>query len=371
MASENTTYGVSHFQLAGRIGDETGEGNSGRLEKTMSTTDCGANTPMLATGCGNGFHTAPQRADHRQLSLRVYLGWALLLGIFLSLSGCATTQVQRAEQLSVLGKTYADAVTLAGQEAMASSITFSLAEIRKERAGGAFPTPEDRSKELKNQIEILEQRQQMVETSNQLLALLGEYFADLEQFAKKDISASFEAATGGLADNINKIGKAVENDPQAKAKISDGERTALAKLSGLVARQVHGQALARVLERDASMIGTQLKLMSKILVTYSEWIRARSDMELKEFYRERVVKPFVGDGELPGSWDRDVRHYLQGMFLSEQLAKAKAAADKMERFWAGYLAGETSIGNLVADLNDMQRMLEGVSASRKGPMDGG
>ena len=29
-----------------------------------------------------------------------------------------------------------------------------------------------------------------------------------------------------------------------------------------MARQVHGQALARILERDASMIGTQLKLLA-------------------------------------------------------------------------------------------------------------
>jgi len=331
----------------------------------MRTTDCGANTPMLATRSGNSLHSGPRRADRRGLSSSVHLGWALLLFIVLALSTCATTQVQRAAQLGVLGKTYAEAVTLAGDEAMATTITFSLAEIRKERAGGAFPTPEDRSQALKNQIEIIEQRQRMVETSNQLLALLAEYFADLEQFAKQDISTSFETATGGLVDSINKVGSTVESNTQAKAKISDAERTSLAKLSGLVARQVHGQALARVLERDASMIGTQLKLMSKILATYSEWIRARSDMELKEFYRDRVVKPFVATGDLPGKWEQDVRHYLQGTNLSAQLAKAKAAGDRMERFWAGYLAGEISIGDVVADLKDMERLLQEISTFNK------
>jgi hypothetical protein len=331
----------------------------------MRTADYGSNTPMLATGYVYSLHSGPRRADGRELSPRVYAGWVLLLGVILTLSGCAATQVQRAEQLGMLGKTYADAVALAGQEAMASSITFSLNEIRKERAGGAFPTPEDRSKELKDQIEIIEQRQKLVETSNQLLALLAEYFGDLERFAKQDISTSFETGTGGLVDSINKIGNAVENNPKANAKISDAERTSLAKLSGLVARQVHGQVLARVLERDASMIGTQLKLMSKILATYSEWIRARSDMELKEFYRDRVVKPFVGTGELPGSWDQDVRRYLQGTSLSEQLAKAKAAGDRMERFWAGYLTGEISIRDMVTDLKDIEQLLQAVSAFRK------
>jgi hypothetical protein len=252
---------------------------------------------------------------------------------------------------------------------MASSITFSLAEIRKERTGGAFPTPEDRSKAIKNQIETLEQRQQLVDTSNHLLALLAEYFDDLEQFAKQDISTPFETATGGLIDSINKVGKGVENNPKANATISSAERTALAKLSGLVARQVHGQALARVLERDAPMIGTQLKLMSKILATYSEWIRARSDVELKEFYRDRVVKPFVGTGELPESWDQDVRRYLQGTSLSEQLAKAQAAGERMERFWAGYLAGEISIRDVVADLKDMERLFQAVSAFSKARAD--
>jgi len=335
----------------------------------MRTADYGANTQMLATGNGYSLHTGPRRTDGRELSPRVYVVWVLLLGVILTLSACATTQVQRTEQLGTLGKTYADAVALTGQEAMASSITFSLNEIRKERAGGAFPTPEGRAKELKDQIEIIEQRQKLVETSNQLLRLLAEYFADLEQFAKQDISTSFETGTGGLVDSINKIGKTVENNSKANAKISDAERTALAKLSGLVARQVHGQALARVLERDTSMIGTQLKLMSKILATYSEWIRARSDMELKEFYRDRVVKPFVGTGELPGSWDQDVRRYLQGMSLSEKLAKTQAAGERMERFWAGYLAGEISIGDMVAVLKDMEQLLQAVSAFSKARAD--
>jgi hypothetical protein len=336
----------------------------------MRTTDCDANTRMLSTGCGNVHHSGARRVDPRGLPLQVCLGWALLLGMVVALSSCATTIVQRAAQVGALGKTYAEAVSLAGDEAMATSIAFSLSEIQKERAGGAFSSPEDRSKAIKDQIEILSQRQQLVTTSNQLLALLAEYFADLEQFAKQDISTSFETATGGLVDSINKVGGTVENNTQAKAKISDAERTSLAKLSGLVARQVHGQALAQILERDAVMIGTQLKLMSKILATYSEWIRSRSDMELKEFYRDRVVKPFVASGDLPGKWEQDVRRYLQGTNLSAQLAKAKAAGDRMERFWAGYLAGEISISDVVADLKDMERLLQEISAFNKAWADG-
>lgn len=331
----------------------------------MRTTDRGANMPMLATGCENVHDSSARRADPRGLRVRVCLGWMLLFGMAIALSSCATTQVQRAAQLGVLGKTYAEAVTLAGNEAMATSITFSLSEIQKERAGGAFSSPEDRSKAIKDQIEILSQRQQLVNTSNQLLALLAEYFADLEQFAKQDISTSFETATGGLVDSINKVGGTVENNTQAKAKISDAERTSLSKLSGMVARQVHGQALAEILERDAVMIGTQLKLMGKILATYSEWIRSRSDMELKEFYRDRVLKPFVATGDLPGKWEQDVRRYLQGTNLSAQLAEAKAAGDRMERFWAGYLAGEISISEVVADLKDMERLIQEVSAFNK------
>jgi hypothetical protein len=336
----------------------------------MKTTECDVNTQIVARGYRDGHHSVQRRVDPRGLRLRVCLGWIFLLGMIVALSSCATTQVQRAAQLGVLGKTYAEAVTLAGDEAMATSITFSLSEIQKERAGGAFSSPEDRSKAIKDQIEILSQRQQLVTTSNQLLALLAEYFADLEQFAKQDISTSFETATGGLVDSINKVGSTVENNTQAKAKISDAERTSLSKLSGLVARQVHGQALAQILERDAVMIGTQLKLMSKILATYSEWIRSRSDMELKEFYRDRVVKPFVASGDLPGKWEQDVRRYLQGTNLSAQLAKAKAAGDRMERFWAGYLAGEISISDVVADLKDMERLLQEISAFNKAWADG-
>jgi len=132
-----------------------------------------------------------------------------------------------------------------------------------------------------------------------------------------------------------------------------------------VAREVHGQALARILQRDADMIGTQLKLLSKVLATYAEWIGARNDIEIKEFYRESVVKPFAATGDLPAGWDQDVRTYLRGSSLAEQLVKAQAAGQRMERFWAGYLAGDTSIAGMVAELRDVQRLLDALSAYRK------
>jgi hypothetical protein len=314
-----------------------------------------ARTKVRSTGC----------TGDRAFGKRGRLKRAVILGAILALSGCAGTQIQRAEQLGALGTAYADAVTSAGDEAIASTVTFSLAEIRKERGGGAFATAQEREKAINDQIGILKKRQSLVETSDEQVALLREYFSDLGQFANQDIAGSVETATGGLLASINKTGLAIENNPQAQAKISDAEQTAIAKLSGLVARQVHGQALARILERDAGMIGTQLKLLSKVLATYAEWIGVRSDMELKEFYRERVVKPFSATADLPGGWDSDVRTYLQGSSLSEQLVKAQAAGAQMERFWAGYLAGDTSISGIVADLKEVQLLLDAVSAYRK------
>ena len=37
----------------------------------------------------------------------------------------------------------------------------------------------------------------------------------------------------------------------------------------------------------------------------------------------------------------------------------------MERFWAGYLAGELSIRDMVTDLKDMEQLLQAISAFRK------
>jgi len=283
----------------------------------------------------------------------------------LVLSACAATNIQRAEQLGALGKAYGDAVSAAGDEAMASTVDFSLDELRKERKGGAFQTQVEREKAINSEIERLKKRQQLVAESDAQVAFLGEYFADLEQFAKQDVASSVETATGSLTDSINQLGLAIENNPEAKAKLSDAERTSIAKLAGLVARQVHGQALARILERDAAMIGTQLKLLSKVLATYAEWINARSDMEIKAFYRDNVVKPFAAAGDLPAGWDKDVRTYLRGASLSEQLSKAQAAGQRMERFWAGYLAGETSVAGMVADLKEVQKLLDAIAAYRK------
>jgi hypothetical protein len=37
----------------------------------------------------------------------------------------------------------------------------------------------------------------------------------------------------------------------------------------------------------------------------------------------------------------------------------------MERFWAGYLAGDTSISGMVADLKEVAQLLDAVAAYRK------
>ncbi len=148
------------------------------------------------------------------------------------LSGCASTNIERAEQMGALGKAYADAVSAAGDEAMASTVMFSLGEIRKERKGGAFATREEREKAVNAEIERLKKRQALVAESDAQVALLGEYFASLEQFSKQDVAGSVETAAGGLTDSINKLGLAIENNPEAKAKLSEPERTAIAKLFG-------------------------------------------------------------------------------------------------------------------------------------------
>jgi hypothetical protein len=95
----------------------------------------------------------------------------------LVLSACAATNIQRAQQLGALGKAYSDAVSAAGDEAMASTTTFSLDEIRQERRGGAFATPGDREKAINDEIDRLRKRQMLVDESNAQVALLGEYFS--------------------------------------------------------------------------------------------------------------------------------------------------------------------------------------------------
>lgn len=284
--------------------------------------------------------------------------------ILLVCSGCATTQVRRADQLGTLGKAYVEAVTALSAEALASSIDFSLTELRKERQQGAFRNRGEREDAIKTQIDTLLQRQALVALSNRQLALVEEYFTTLQQFAKEDIAGSFETATGDLTQSINDVGAAIEKDPQANATISEPERTAIGKLAGLVAQQIHGAVLAGILKRDAALIGTQLILISKTLTTYSTWIRDRMDFELADEYKKSVVKPFVDSGDLAVGWDHDVREYLNGRQLSKELSNAELASMKMERYWSEYLAGRTSLGDLADDLKDIKKLLDAIAGVR-------
>ena len=98
--------------------------------------------------------------------------------------------------------------------------------------------------------------------------------------------------------------------------------------------------------------------------TYAAWIRARSDTEFKTFYRESVVKPFVAPGSCRAGGDKDVRTYLRGVSLPEQLVKAQAAGERMGTL-LGRLSRRRDDRRMQADLARCKQPLDAVSAYRK------
>jgi len=282
-------------------------------------------------------------------------------------TGCSTTSVDRAQKLSEAGVAYAQATNAVVDQAIDASIDASSERQLRSKPRQEVKDSGEQAKRTAQLTELdAELRGNVVNYTRlkQSVAALEAYFAALGALAGASPGDATEKAVGTLADRVNGLSNALDRGKGGGPLLSDAQKTAIAGLSKAVAKEVHGAAVAKALERDAPVIGRALVLQQMTLQAAANDIRAQLKQSSELFYADRVVGPYKR-GTMDRSWVDDHRVAVKTMAVSsdpEAIAKANAAAEQVEVVWRRILSGEYSPEELSAILKDTQELLAAVNA---------
>ena len=281
------------------------------------------------------------------------------------LGGCSTTSVDRAQKLSAAGVAYSQATSAVVDEAIDASIDAS--SERQLRTKPRQPVTDaalqaERDANLKTLDDQLVLNVINYARLKQSVAAVEAYFVALGELAGGSPADATEKAVSTLADRVNGLSDAL--NASGTPRLSDAQKTAIASLSKVVAKEIHGAAVARALERDAPVIGRALVLQQMTLQAATNDIRANLTQSAQIFYIDRVERPYK-QGTLDRGWIDDHRVYVKTKALGSDpkaIATAEAAAEQVQVVWRRILSGEYSPEELTAVLEDTAALLAAVNA---------
>jgi uncharacterized protein YceK len=283
------------------------------------------------------------------------------------LSGCASVATQRAKDVSSAGVAYSQATAAVLDIAIDATVD---ASSQSRILGKPRQPVTDAAERQSRQAELKEIDKELIGNATDYVRLkrsvgaIGAYFKALQELADGSPAEATETAVSGLADRVNGLNAALDKGKDGRPLVSDAEKGAIAGLAKQVAKQIHGAALAKALERDASVIGRALVLQEKVLKAAEMDIRANLTNASQRFYTGRVLVPY-GAGAIDDAWADDRRAYIRVAALGntpEALNTAQAASRQMATVWARVLSGEHSAKEITAMLKDTEDLLAAVAA---------
>jgi len=283
------------------------------------------------------------------------------------LGGCSTTSVDRAQRLSEAGVAYSQATSVVVDEAIDASIDASSERQLRSKPRQPVTAPAaqaERAASLKTLDDELVDNVINYTRLKQSVAAVEAYFTALGALAGASPGDATEKAVSTLADRVNGLNNALDRGKGGGPLLSDAQKSAIASLSGAVAREIHGAAVARALERDAPVIGRALVLQQMTLQAATNDIRANLEQSGLLFYKDRVEGPYK-QGTFERGWFDDHRVAVKTRAVGsdpEAIATANAAAARVQEVWRRILSGEYSPEELTAILKDTEALLAAVNA---------
>lgn len=290
-------------------------------------------------------------------------------GLFLTaflFVGCASNNVNRAKDISSAGVHYSQTTSDVVGVAIDSIIDAdSEAEVQRKPRPANMPTPDQRKTQLEQLDTALIGNVVYYDKLRSSIGTLGAYFQALQALADGSQADATQAAVATLADRVNALNGALEaGGPKAKPVLSDEQKNALAGLSNLVAKQVHGAVVGQVLARDAPIIGKALMLQQRVLSVAEGDISDKIAMANDQFYATKVLKPYQ-TGTMDSAWVDDRRTYIKVAALGQTLdvvKAAQAASKQMEAAWGKILSGDYNVAEINSILHETDELLAAVAA---------
>jgi hypothetical protein len=283
------------------------------------------------------------------------------------LVGCYTAPLKQAEGIGASGKAYAQAVRAVAEFALSDVLDYEVDQLEVERDG--YRSSAERVEYLKQENDLLRRRIQLVETAALQVSLVEEYFSALEALAGHDVRTPATAAVGSLLESLDALEATIDKAADERSKgglrrLTPEERSAAAKLVGLVAQSVHARQVAERLADDAPTIGRHLRMLTLHMTALSGWVARRQENRQTTFFAMEIEAPFVDDRQsaLPADWKEKYKRYLRGATINEKLKQAAETARAMELAWQRYLSGTQGPEDFEQNVKDMRQLVQAVAA---------
>lgn len=197
------------------------------------------------------------------------------------------------------------------------------------------------------------------------IGALEAYFHALQALADGSQADATQAAVSILADRVNSLNSALEGGgASVKPVLSDAQKSALAGLSKLVAKQVHGAVVGRALERDAPVIGRALLLQQQVVTVAESDIANKITEANNRFYVDKVLGPYQ-TAIIDATWVEDRRTYIKVRALNltlDTVRLAQAASVQMQVVWSKILSGNFTVGEIASMLRETDELLAALVA---------
>lgn len=281
-------------------------------------------------------------------------------------AGCATTNVDRARDISTAGIRYAQTTSAAVDVAIDSIIDAdSEAQVRSKPRPTNLEAPSVRKERLKKLDDDLIGSVVHYANLRRSIGALEAYFHALQVLADGSQADATQAAVSTLADRVNSLNSALEQGRlDVKPVLTDAQKSALAGLSQIVAKQVHGAVVGRALERDAPVIGRALLLQHQVLTAAESDIANKITEANNRFYVDRVLGPYQ-KAAVDATWVDDRRTYIKAKALGltlDTVRSVQSASAQMELVWNKILSGNVNSGEISNTLRETDELLAAVVA---------
>ena len=300
-----------------------------------------------------------QRPKFKQLSFYIALSSIFLIGLI----SCTQT-IRQSSDLSQAGIKYSDAMSKLLDVTTDTVIDSDNNDLLYQQKLTSNENKEEEREKLK---EFLDQHNKEVKKLIETIGLfqnytrlLKDYFTNLQAFASSNAPETATIVICELNWKINEANKAITK--KEKVLLSDGEKDAIGKLAGVVAKGIQSAMLQHALKRDASIIGEQLLLQEKLLAKLSDMLDSRYKDYVTIMEKERVRKPYINKTITNEEDWKEVRsQFLKSVFLDQSLQNAKSAIKELRLIWENILNEKQDIGSIQSTLSDINEFLNDVN----------
>ncbi len=309
------------------------------------------------------------------------LGWSVvactlsrcssLAAVVLTLAACGTATIRQAHEISEAGKAYSGAMVALADVTIDRAIDESAAGLEKQRAvGWGVVSVDDQAGALERDRIIVARLVHDISIFKAHSARLGDYFDAVGKLAAEPANEGYATATKDLATSVGALGTALENTSIVKSvHVTSAQAAAIGTIGGAIGDWYEARAVRAVLDRDSTLIASQLVLQRKALQYFGDIVGSADALSAANFYRTKVRDPFVNGypskvgahvdpPALPDEWKGNYATAAKANDVVAQIEDAKKASDKFAKAWDEFAHGTWTTADLVGDLTRVRDTLQ-------------